>query len=262
SPPGDYTPVRSSGDMVIQDRTTICDSYNGATCSPNVARGAGFAIANGAKVYCSSNSGVVTTACTTTGQSNLSTLYSSQAAWFPPAYWYPTVDTSKLRYCGSLILNGQGMYGPCTNPSEPYLIGHGIYNYIVINHGNYEFDSGLYNITGTAPVNNLVGGGYWANGIDHSREGAADFDLCTAGQPNSCPSLTAGVWIGHGGGAFSAYQGPTPGSCTNGVAGSGGGGGDATVISGSGVVFRLAPGSGGFVSTHEVQGLTLAGAGV
>jgi hypothetical protein len=262
SPPGDYTPVRSSGDMVIQDRTTICDSYNGATCRPNAAVGAGFAVPAGAKVYCSSNVGVVSTACTTTGQSSLSTLYASQAAWFTPTNWYPTVDTSKLTYCGGLILNGQAMYGPCRNPNEPYLIGHGIYDYIVINHGNYEFDSGLYNITGTAPVNTIGGAGYWANGIDHSQENAADFDLCTAGLPTSCPGLTAGVWIGHGGGAFSAYQGPTPGSCTNGVAGSGGGGGDATVISGSGVVFRLAPGSGGFVSTHEVSGLTLAGAGV
>ena len=262
SPPGDYTPVRSSGDMVIQDRTTICDSYNSATCAPNRAVGAGFAVPAGAKVYCSSNSGVVSTPCTTSGQSNLSTLYSSQAAWFPPAYWYPTVDLSKLVYCGALILNGQQVYGPCRNPNEPYLIGHGIYDYIVINHGNYEFDSGLYNITGKAPVNTLTGAGYTANGIDHSNENASDFDLCTGGQPNSCPNLTAGVWIGHGRGSFAAYQGPTPGSCTNGVAGSGGGGGDATVISGSGVVFRLGPGSGGFVSTNEVSGLTLAGAGV
>ena len=46
------------------------------------------------------------------------------------------------------------------------------------------------------------------------------------------------------------------------MAGSGGGGGDATVISGSGVVFRFEAGSGGFVSTNEVKGLSLAGAGV
>ena len=262
TPPGDYTPVRSSGDMVIQDRTTICDSYGGATCSPNVARGAGFAVPGGAKVYCSNNVGVVSTACTTSGQPTLSTLYASQAAWFNPTYWYPTVDLSKLTYCGALILNGQAVSGPCANPNDAYTIGHGIYDYIVINHGSYEFDSGLYDVVGTAPVNSLTGGGYWANGIDHSQESAADFDLCTGGQPNSCPGLTAGIWIGHGGGAFSAYQGPTAGSCTNGVAGSGGGGGDPTVISGSGVVFRLAPGSGGFVATHEVQGLTLAGAGV
>ena len=133
----------------------------------------------------------------------------------------------------------------------------------MINHGDYEFDSGLYDITGKAPVNTATGGNYTANGIDHSQETAAgDFDLCTAGQPNSCPTLTAGVWIGHGGGNYTAYSGPTPGSCTNGVAGSGGGGGDATVISGSGVAFRFEATSAGFVSTNEVTGLALAGAGV
>jgi hypothetical protein len=56
---------------------------------------------------------------------------------------------------------------------------------------------------------------------------------------------------------------PTSGTCLGSVGGgSSGGGGDATVISGSGVVFRLDSGSGGFVSTNEVQGLTLSGAGV
>ncbi|TMC53448.1 MAG: hypothetical protein E6J20_07220 [Chloroflexi bacterium] len=265
TPPGDYTTMRSNGDMVIQDRTTICDSYGGVTCSPNVATGpSGFAVAGGAKLFCSriGGGGAGTTPCTTSGQPNLNEIDANQASWSTPGYWYPTVDSSKLTYCGRLILNGQAMYGPCANAQEPYLIGSGIYDYIVVNHGNYEFDSGLYDITGTAPVNTLTSAGYTANGIDHSREGASDFDLCTAGLPNSCPGLTAGVWIGHGGGGYSAYQGPTPGSCTNGVAGSGGGGGDQTVISGSGVVFRLGPSSGGFVTTHEVAGLTLAGAGV
>ena len=257
NPPGDYTPLRSNGDMVIQDPTTICDSYGGAACRPNAAVGAGFAMPGGAKLYCSNigGGGATSAPCTTSGQPNLSTLYASQAPWFLPGYWYPTVNLSNLSYCGALLLNGQPVSGPCANSNDPYLIGHGTYDYIVINHGTYEFDSGLYNI-------NLVFAGYTANGIDHSQEGVADFELCTGGQPNSCPDLTAGVWIGHGGGAFSAYQGPLPGSCTGGVAGSGGGGGDPTVISGSGVVFRLAPGSGAFVVTHEVNGLTLAGAGV
>ena len=265
TPAGDYAAVRSNGDMVIQDRTTMCDPYNGQTCSAGVAVGpSGFAVAGGAKVFCSriGGGGSSFTPCTTSGQSSLNEVDANQASWYTPANWYPTVDTSQLPYCGSLVLDGQAMYGPCANANEPYLIGSGIYDYIVINHGNYEFGSGLYDIRAKAPVNNLTAPGYVANGIDHSRENAADFDLCTGGQPNSCPSLTAGVWIGHGGGSFYAYSGPTPGSCTNGVAGSGGGGGDATVISGSGVVFRLEPGSGGFVTTHEVQGLTLAGAGV
>ncbi len=263
STPGDYTAVNSAGDMLIQDRTTICDSYGGATCVANSAVGSlGYAVPGGTKIYCSSHTGTGSTACTTTGQSSLNTLYGNQGSWLAPSYWTPTVDTSGLKDCGALILNGQAMYGPCANASEPYLIGSGEYDYIVINHGDYEFDSGLYYITSKAPVNTLTGGGYLANGIDHSKETATDFDLCTGGQPNSCPTLTAGVWIGHGGGSYYAYQGPTPGSCTNGVAGSGGGGGDPTVISGSGVVFRLGPNSGGFVTTHEVTGLSLAGAGV
>jgi hypothetical protein len=263
TPPGDYTTLRANGDMVIQDNTTVCDSYNGVVCTASAARGSlGYAVPAGAKIYCSGTTGFNTTPCTNVGQAPLSRLYGNQAGWSVPGYWYPTVDTSKLKDCGTLLLNGQAMYGPCANASEPYLIGHGIYDYIVINHGTYEFDSGLYYITGKAPVNTATGVGYTANGIDHSREGAADFDLCTAGLPNSCPGLTAGVWVGNGNGAFAAYQGPVAGSCTNGVAGSGGGGGGPTVISGSGVVFRFGANSLGFVSTHEIVGLSLAGAGV
>jgi putative Flp pilus-assembly TadE/G-like protein len=263
SPPGDYTTLRSAGDMVMQDRTTICDPYNGVACAAGVAKGpSGFSVAGGSKLYCSKigGGGVTATPCTTAGQASLNELDANQSGYVLPSYWYPSVDVSSLKNCGSLLLNGQPMYGPCADASEPYLIGAGSYDYIVINHGNYEFGSGLYDITDVAPVNTATGGGYTANGIDHSQEGAADFDLCTGGLPNSCPTLTAGVWIGHGGGNFSPYSGPTPGSCTNGVAGSGGGGGDTTVISGNGVVFRLE--KGGFVSTNEVQGLSLAGAGV
>lgn len=264
--PGDYTTLRSNGDMVIQDRTTICDPYNGVACTANVAVGSqGFAVPAGAKLYCTliGGGGAGLTPCTTTGQSPLNEIDSNQASWSTPAYWYPTVDTSKLASCGSLVLNGQAVYGPCASATEPYVIGPGIYSYIVINHGKYEFDTGLYDITGKAPVNTATGAGYSANGIDHSLETAAsDFDLCTGGLPNSCPTLTAGVWIGHGGGSFSPFSGPVPGSCTGGLAGSGGGGGDATGISGSGVVFRFESTSGGFVSTHEVKGLLLAGAGV
>ncbi len=267
TPAGDYTTVQSNGDMVIQDRTTICDPYNGATCSQNTAIGLqGFAVPAGTKLYCSKigGGGTSTTPCTTTGQATLNEIDSKQTLWQSPAYWYPTVDTSGLANCGSLILNGQQVYGPCaTDPSAPYSIQPGIYSYIVINHGTYEFDPGLYDITGKAPVNTLTGGAYIANGIDHKNETAAsDFDLCTTGTSNGCPTLTAGIWIGHGGGGFSAYQGPVAGSCTGGLAGTDGGGGDPTVITGSGVTFRLEPGAGGFVSTNEVSGLALAGAGV
>ena len=265
TPAGNFTTLQSNGDMVVQDRTTICDPYNGAVCAPNTAIGAaGFAIPAGTKLYCSKigGGGSGTTPCTTTGQATLNEIDGNQTPWLTPSYWYPTVDTTGLKNCGALILNGNAVYGPCVNPSELYTIEPGRYSYIVINHGTYEFDSGLYDITGVAPVNTVTGAGYTANGIDHSGEVAADFDLCTGGLPNSCPNLTAGVWIGNGGGAFSAFVGPVKGSCTGGLAGSGGGGGDPTVISGSGVVFRLESSSGGFVSSHEVSGISLSGAGV
>jgi hypothetical protein len=265
NPPADYTAVQSNGDMVFQDRTTICDGYNGTVCTANIARGTqGFAVPAGTKIYCTriGGGGVgAAPACTTTGQPGLNEVDGNETFWQNPFYWRPTVSTAGLRDCGSLLLNGQAMYGPCANASEPYLIGSGIYSSIVINHGTYEFDSGLYYITGKASVNTALAG--TANGIDHSRESvAADWDLCPGGGMTACPTLTAGVWIGNGSGSFAAYQGPVAGSCTNGVAGSGGGGGGPTVISGSGVVFLLGSNSGGFVVTHEVTGLTLAGAGV
>ena len=265
TPAGDYTTVRSNGDMVVQDRTTFCDPYNGLVCAANTAVGFnGFAVPSGAKLYCSKigGGGASTTPCTTTVQSPLNEIDGNQGGWSSPAYWYPTVKTSGLASCGSLILNGNAVYGPCANASDPYVIGPGFYSSIVINHGTYEFDPGLYDITGVAPVNTLTGSGYTANGIDHSLEGTADFDLCTGALPNSCPTLTAGVWIGHGGGSYGAFTGAVPGSCTGGVAGSGGGGGDTTTVSGSGVVFRLESSSGGFVVTHEVSGMSFTGAGV
>ena len=264
----DYTTVQSNGDMVIQDRTTICDPYNGLVCSKNAIVGpSGFAIPGGSQIYCQKfGAGAsIVTPCTTTGAPavNLNEIDANQTAWSSPFYWYPTVDTSGLKGCGSLILNGQPVYGPCApKATAPYLIEPGKYDYIVINHGTYEFDQGLYDIQGVAPVNTLTGGGYLANGIDHSREGGGDFDLCTGGQPNSCPTMTAGVWIGHGNGSYGAYVAPQAGTCTGGGVGIDGGGGDQTIVTGSNVVFRMEPSSGGFVSTHEVTQLGLAGAGV
>jgi Putative Flp pilus-assembly TadE/G-like len=265
NPSTDETALQSYGDMVIQDRTTICDPYNGATCVKSGVVGAlGFAIAPGSKIYCQKfgTGAAIVTPCTTSGQSNLNEIDSNQTGWSSPFYWFPTVDTSQLTSCGALVLNGQPVSGPCApNPSSPYTIEPGIYTYIVINHGTYEFDQGLYDITGVAPVNDQTGAGYTADGIDHSKETNNDFDLCTGGQPNSCPTLSAGVWIGHGGGAFGSYVAPT-GGCAGGVGFTDGGGGDATLINGGGVVFRLEPGSGGFVVTHEVKSITLSGAGV
>lgn len=265
APAVDEAALESNGDMVIQDRTTLCDPYNGLTCSPNTPVGpSGFAVPGGAKVFCTRYGGgsVFATPCTTTGQANLNELDANQGPFQPQAYWSPSVDTSGLSNCGALVLNGQAVSGGCANAQEPYLIEPGRYQYIVINHGTYEFAQGLYDIMDAAPVNTLTAGAYFANGIDHSREGAADFDLCTGGQPNSCPGLTAGVWIGHGGGGFGAYVRPNNLSCVGGPSGSTSGGGDSTIISGSGAVFRLEPRSGGFVVTNEVQGLSLAGAGI
>ena len=265
APPTHVAALQSNGDMVIQDRTTLCDPYLGAACAPNTAIGAaGFAIPGGAKVYCSKFGGgaVSLTPCTTTGQPNLNEIDANQTSFLSAAYWQPAVDTTGLPFCGGLILDGQAVSGPCASGSEPYVIEPGSYSYIVINHGTYEFDQGLYDITGTAPVNTLTAGSYLANGIDHSRETAADFDLCTGGQPNSCPGLTAGVWIGHGSGGYGAFVSPVNASCVGGAAASTSGGGDNTIISGSGSVFRLEQGSGGFVSTNEVKGLSLTGAGV
>jgi hypothetical protein len=265
TPAGDLTTLQSNGDLVIQQRTTICDPYNGAVCAHNTVIGAkGFATAGGSNVYCQKYGAgaAFITPCTTTGQLNLQELDASQTGFSPQFYWTPTVDTSGLRACGALILNGGQVSGPCADAQEPYEIDPGIYGYIVINHGTYEFNQGLFDITGSAPVNTAAGAGYTANGIDHSRETAADFDLCTGGSP-PCPNLTAGIWIGHGGGSSGAYVPPTSGTCVGSVGGgSSGGGGDNTIITGSGAVFRLERGAGGFVSTNEVQGLSLSGAGV
>ena len=126
-PPSDYTAVQSNGDMVFQSTTTFCDPYNGATCAANSAIGAqGYAAATGSKLYCSSLSGSTLTPCTTAGQASLSKVYGNQTAFVPPSYWTPVVDTTGLRDCGSLVLNGQAVYGPCATAQEPYQIQNGI----------------------------------------------------------------------------------------------------------------------------------------
>ena len=265
NPVRDLTTIQSAGDMVLQSQTTFCDPYNGGVCAMNIAKGAaGFAVPAGTKMYCSGyGAGAGATACTNAVQPTLNKIYGNQAAWTAPTSWFPTVDTTGLASCGGLILNGGVVTGPCASATDVYTIQPGIYSYIVINHGTYEFNPGLFDITGTAPVNTLSGGAYLANGIDHSKETLAnDFDLCTTGTATGCSTLTAGVWIGHGGGGFGAYVNPVPAVCNSNQAGTDGGGGDATIISGSGVVFRMESTSGGFVSTHEVTGLALAGASI
>jgi Flp pilus assembly protein TadG len=264
SPSRDLTTLQSAGDMVLQSQTTFCDPYNGGVCAMNIAKGvAGFAVPGGTKLYCSGYAaGAGATPCTNAVQPTLNKIYGNQIGWTSPTDWFPIVSTSGLADCGGLILNGGPVTGGCADATQAYTIQPGIYSYIVINHGTYEFAPGLFDITGTAPVNTSATGAI-ANGIDHRNETlASDFDLCTAGTANGCPTLTAGVWIGHGGGGFGAYVNPVAPPCNSNQVGTDGGGGDATVVSGSGSVFRLEASSGGFVSTHEVTGLAIAGASI
>jgi len=275
---GDMPTLQSNGDMVIQDKTVFCDPYNGATCSGSNAVGTkGFALASGSKLYCSgftaggTRNGLID--CTTTGQSGLKQVAGKETTFTSLGSWNPSIDTSALPDCGALILNGKPVSNSftmsaaaeCSSATEPYVIMPGRYRYIVVNHGTYEFESGLYDLTSTAPVNTQTGGSYFANGIDHKNErNADDWDLCNGGQSNSCQSLTSAVWIGHGGGSYGAYDDGQSGSGTCAVGGGGttGGGGDGTTISGSGVTFRFESTAGGFVSTNEVRGISLSAPGV
>jgi Flp pilus assembly protein TadG len=274
SPAGDMVAVESNGDVVLQDATTICDPYGGATCAANQVTGSqGLALAAGTKLYCSGfgpgSTSNTTPPCTTTGQAPLGTLYANDTS-FSAKTWAPTVNTS-LPVCGALILNGDNVTNSFSvtpsssqcypSASEPYTILPGQYQYIVVNHGAYDVESGLYLITGTAPINTNLPGTL-ANGIDHSQENVApntDWDLCTA---SPC-TLTAGVWIGHGSslpGSFVPAVAGTNGFCTGGGGGpKQGGGGDPTRILGNGVTLRLDsnPSAGGFVSTHEVDYIAL-----
>ncbi len=273
---GDIVTLESNGDMVVQDTTTFCDPYSGRTCRGASAVGAkGFALASGSTLYCGgftgggSANGLIP--CTTAGQTPLANVAGNETSFASLATWRPTIDTSGLTDCGALVLNGDTVANSftiagapaCSSTSDPYTIQPGRYRYIVVNHGTYDFQSGLYDLTGVAPVNTVSGGSYRANGIDHSREMAgADFDLCTGGTAVSCPTLTASVWIGHGAGWYGAFSQGTLASCNGGGAGTSGGGGDATVIEGTGVSFLFESTAGGFVSTHETHGIILSSPGI
>ena len=265
----DTAVVNSAGDMVIQGQTTICDSN--FTCTKNQAQAAGaqgFAAQAGSSIWCKQLNGAAP-GCTTTVQPGLQQLWGQQVAYTQQT-WAPVVDTTGLADCHTfdLVLNGQSVASAASgtacapDSSSPYTIEPGIYHSIVINHGTYEFESGLYDITGKARVNNTGPAGgcqgstaYTANGIDHCREAnGADVDLCnTPGNAQACPGLTAGVWIGHGGGSFGAYVAGTSANCAGGTPGTDGGGGDNTIVGGDGVVFRLESTSGGFVTTGDIQ---------
>jgi Flp pilus assembly protein TadG len=248
----DTAAMQSNGDMVIQDPTTFCDPYGGLTCGNGIAGGSqGFAIAPGSPLFCtsfSSGSANGYTACGAGAQTGLSTVASNETGYSPRG-WTPTFNFTGLD-CGTLVLNG-GPVRPSntacnSTTAEPYTILPGRYSYIVINHGNYDFEAGVYDITGTVPPGL----------ISHGRETATDFDLCGA----TCPNLTAGIWIGHGSNAYTAGSPGSGSACTgNSIQG---GGGDATIITGSGVSFRFEAGSAGFVSTHEVSTINLSAPGL
>jgi len=274
-PAGDTVAVESNGDMVLQDgrSTTFCDPFAGP-CSAGTLTGLkGFAINNAgappAKLFCSSSNPavIIPVACTTAGPgaAPLGPVIGTEVG-FASQTWTPQVDTTGLPYCGALVLNGDavarsvtaGLPGCLPPTTEPYTIQPGRYDYIVVNHGSYEFEAGLYVITSTAPINTSLAG-VLANGIDHSLEGAADWDLC---QPVAGCTLTAGIWIGHGGGPFVAGAPQVPGTCpTPGPTFAGGG--DPVQITGNGVTFSFqGPRSGGFVSTHEVDFIGLVAPGL
>src|ERR1700694_2653160 len=249
---GDVTAVQSNGAMVIQDVTTFCDPYNGAPCASGSAVGSqGFAIAPGSPLFCtgfSSGSANGATGCSAGSQTGLSTVAGNETGYSPRG-WTATFNFTGPD-CGSLVLNG-GPVRPSnaacnSTAAEPYTILPGRYSYIVINHGKYDFEAGLYDITSTVPPSL----------ISHGRETAADFDLCGV----TCPNLAAGIWIGHGNNAYTAGTTGSGSACTGNTVQ--GGGGDSTIVTGSGVSIRFESTSAGFVSTHEVSSITLSAPGL
>jgi Flp pilus assembly protein TadG len=282
NPPSDVVALESNGDMLLQGSNgdAFCDPYGVgvAGCRQSRAIGTnGYAIAPGAMAYCSNPGGAGTrlpTVCTPAGPGGtpITALYGNETV-FSSHTWTPRVDTSGLLTCGTLLLNGGPVasslsLATCAPPaSEPYTVMPGKYDWIVVNHGSYSFEPGIYDITGIAPVNTNNGVGQLANGIDHSRETSADWDLCTtaAGWPTACGGangLRAGVWIGRGSLNYGPFVATTYGAC-GGAATQAGGGGDQTIINALGVVFRFERTSMGFVSTAEVQtiGMTSPGLG-
>jgi hypothetical protein len=254
---GDMVAVQSKGDIVVEDTggMTICDPFGGATCVAGSAVGPkGFALATGANLRCNGGTTqpVGLPACSLP-LPTLGAVYGNEITPFVAQSWYPTL-TLPTNDCGSLVLNGEQVLGhsgltsatgcqPAS--SEAFTIMPGKYSYIVINHGRYEFAGGLFEITSSAP----------AGQIDHSLEGAADWDLCN---PVPGCTTTAGIWLTHGSGTGN------PGSSGFGACGSSAGqagGGDLTQILGVGVSFRFDGGAGGFVSSRLVTSIVLIAPG-
>ncbi len=292
-PATDTVALQSNGYIVLQDNTvagipptpratTICDPFGGAVCSAGAATGVkGFAInasgppATQPKLYCSGfagtppgSGGPPNLPCTTPGPGTppapLGPVIANETG-FAAMSWPASLDLANLPPCAGLVLNGGTVNnsfvgGPdsrCLAPAfAPYTVQPGQYDFVVINHGKYDFDSGFYLITKTAPQNTSPVGSL-ANGIDHSQENlvpGADWDLCTG----PLCSLTAGMWVGHGSSVPGSFVPGAQGSSENCLGGGAApgqvGGGDVTQVTGNGVSFVFSgPLSGGFVSTHEVD---------
>ena len=146
------TAVQSNGAMLIQDVTTFCDPYGGLTCNSGSAVGSqGFAIQGSSPLFCtgfSAGSANGYTSCAPGSQTGLSSVAANETAYSSRG-WSPVVNVSGTD-CGSLVLNG-GPVRPsnsaCNPPaSEQYTIMPGRYSSIVINHGKYDFEAGLYDI--------------------------------------------------------------------------------------------------------------------
>ena len=298
TPAAHVTALESAGHVVNQvNSLTFCDPYGGAGCTANQAPAGtyGYALGASANIYCKSvQAGTPTNACTTTNPPAGTQKIAGNKETYA-AETYTQTATATGDDCGGLVLNGDPINASNSPPvffnangttkspvpascipasSEPFTIKPDQYRYIVINHGQYNFDGGLYYVYGTAPVNTAtVSGSVEANGIDHSQEttgaNGGDWDLCqTSDGTNTkvCPTLTAGVWIGHGlkcdkNNLCGAAVAPSGTTCSGGVivGGTAGGGGDATDISGSGVSFYFTSTSAGFVSTSEVDSIALNG---
>lgn len=272
--PAHFTALQSNGDMVLGGITVFCDPYglgpSGCSSSFAPVGTSGFAIAPGAKLYCSGGwlgSSLTPTGCTTSGPGGYSlSILDGNETGFVAHTWTPTI-VPQTKDCGYLILNGDAVHGQTSlnsacdpGAAEPYTIMPGLYRYIVINHGQYTFEPGLYDIDGKAPQN-TNGSGVRANGIDHSGETSNDWDLCSGVALGTC-TATGGLWIG---GSGNSWAGPlvttTYGTCGS-SATSVGGGGSATSVTGHGVTFRFRSTSAGFVSTEEVSYIALTAPGL
>ena len=187
------TAVISNGDMVLQSATTLCDSFGAATCTAASATGpAGFEIQAGSRLYCSGFGGGGSagggTGCTGTGPGGaaVAPVFGNEVAFASEA-WTANLSNAGLPDCAAgLILNGDKVSASfsgashnasCEPPSgEPYNVVPGIYQYIVVNHGAYAFNPGLFDVTSSAPVNSAVlgspgGGGNGCGGDGNNCSG-------------------------------------------------------------------------------------------